>query len=70
MGLMTKRGSHKPRDMTLPSTHGYDPVFTRISGIPVGYVDASAFGVPIDVLGGGNLTESQHSNITQTKSQY
>ncbi|WP_239691732.1 phage portal protein, partial [Oenococcus oeni] len=28
--------------MTLPSTHGYDPVFTRISGIPVGYVDASA----------------------------
>ncbi|OIL71153.1 phage portal protein, partial [Oenococcus oeni] len=29
-----------------------------------------AFGVPIDVLGGGNLTESQHSNITQTKSQY
>lgn len=31
---------------------------------------SKAFGVPVDMLGGGNSTESQHSNSTQIKSLY
>lgn len=38
---MTKRGNHRPRDMTLPSTHGFDPIITQIGGTSIGYVDAS-----------------------------
>ena len=31
---------------------------------------SKAFGVPVDMLGGGNSTESQHSNSTQIKNLY
>ena len=42
MGLMTSRNRHKISDNTYPSTHGYDPIISKISGLPVGYISGES----------------------------
>lgn len=43
MGLMTSRNrQHKISDSTYPSTHGYDPIISQISGLPVSYISGAS----------------------------
>jgi len=43
MGLMTSRNrQHKISDNTYPSTHGYDPIISQISGLPVSYISGAS----------------------------
>lgn len=43
MGLMTARNrQHNIGNTTYPGTHGYDPVISKIAGLPVGYVGGAS----------------------------
>lgn len=43
MGLMTARNrQHSIGNTTYPGTHGYDPVISKIAGLPVGYVGGAS----------------------------